>query len=228
MRIQTCLGLACAAALASTAAADVVFSDTEFQTTNWGIDQLGDIGSMTASQVTGGNPGFCRRIDQTPAALAGSSFYVMHRYGTTMATRYDPVTQGAIASLSFTIDYREAPAAAGNTQQTVFVAAKQGQVVFIGPGINTHGAVGNFQTYSISNLTGASFSAVGTTGSLNLSSTGEPIRFGFATAVTNTSGVWPARVEYDNWSVHIVQVPAPGTAALLGACGLVSFRRRRC
>src|ERR1043165_6897288 len=211
------LALGAAAALAQSASADIVFSDTEFATGNWGTDlvNIGGAGSMVASQVSGGNPGFCRRVDQTPGPNSGDAIYALHRFGTTMATRYDPATQGAIVSLSFLIDYVEEVGAGATTHQILYVAAKQGQTVFIGPGIDTHGALVNFQTLTANALTATNFTAVGGSGTLDLSSAGQPIRFGFATAVTNSTGAFPSRCEYDNWSVHIVQAPAPGAAVVL-------------
>ena len=222
-----------AACVSGAAAADVVFSDTEFATAGaqgWAVESVltGGASSVTVSQASNGNPGLARRVEQTVAASSGSSITTLHRYGTTAATIYTPSTQGAIASLNFTIDHRSGfgatPAVA---RQFVHVAFKQGTVLYIGPGIDTGGGALGFSTFSLSNLTAADFAAVGGAGSPNFSASGGNIRFGFITRSTYDPQLFAtSRVDYDNWSVRVVQVPSPAGGAL-AMMGLIAAGRKR-
>jgi len=229
MRPSLVLTSLAVAALTPVATADILFSDTEFPTAGWGVESvlIGGGGSATNSQVlSGGNPGAFRRVDMTPGPTVGDAIYTLHRYGVTTATRYDPSTQGAILSLDFSIDVRDVVAAGAATNQKVFFGAKQGTVVFAGPGVQ-QSQTAHFVPLSFTNITAASFTAVGTTGSIDLSAAGAPIRFGFITYVANTSGSFLGRSEYDNFSVTIHQAPAPGSLALAGVAGVLVSRRRR-
>lgn len=229
MRLSVLLACIVPAALAPVAAADIVLSDTEFATANWGVESvnIGGGGTTTVSQVLNtGNPGALRRVDMTPGPATGDAIYTLHRYGTTMATRYDPTTQGAIQSLDFSIDFREAPAADASTEQKVFFGAKQGTIVFAGPGIQEF-LNSSFLPVSFSGLTASDFSAVGASGSFDLSAAGAPIRFGFITYVANSTGAFASRSDYDNFSVTIHQAPAPSSMLIAGLAGTLALRRRR-
>lgn len=227
--MRSLLALIGIAALTPIAAADIIFSDTEFPTTGWGVESvlIGGGGAPIVSQVlAGGNPGAFRRVDMTPGPTTGDAIYTLHRYGVTTATRYDPATLGAILSLDFYIDFRDVIAAGAATDQKVFFAAKQGVVVFAGPGIQQSQSA-NFSPLSASNLTSADFAAVGGPGTLDLSAAGAPIRFGFITYVVNTTGAFSSRSEYDNFYVTIHQAPAPGSLALTVLACVLGARRRR-
>ena len=89
--------------LATTAFADVTFSDNTFNNGTWTLTsvQVGGGGSTSAGQqVAGGNPGSFRQITNTVNAVANSYIYGVHL--NTTAT-YTPATDGAIS----TIDYAE-------------------------------------------------------------------------------------------------------------------------
>lgn len=228
--------VACAVAavcVSGAAAADVVFSDTEFATSGaqgWAVESVltGGTSSVTATQVSNGNPGLARQVTQTIAASTGTSITTLHRFGTTTATIYTPSTQGGIGSLSFNIDHRSAFGATGNVaHQIVHVAFKQGTVVYMGPGVDTGGGAFGFTAFSLSNLTAADFTAVGGAGTPDFSAGGASIRFGFITKTTyDPQLLTSSRTDYDNWSVRIVQVPSPA-GGMLAVFGLIASGRRQ-
>lgn len=216
--------------LAATAHADVVLSDGTFTPTNWGLETFtanGTGGTVVASQLSsGGNPGQARRVTNTTGSGPNNTIYGLHRYGTTNATRYEPVNQGAIASVDFSIDFVFL-SGVGGQGQGLSLGAKQGTVVFAA-GSTVTGSSTAWTSYSVTGLTAADFTAVSGSGSINFSATGAPIRFGFITSNSNGGTTsYFNEIAYDNFHVRIVQVPGPSWIAL--SCGtlMVSVRRRR-
>ncbi len=106
--MKTVVLLSCCG-LAAFAQGDIVFSDGNFAAGTWTTEAYpsGGGGTASSSQSVGtGNPGNALRVVDTVNASAGSLISAFHRYGSSTATRYDPITQGAIGSLKFDLDYR--------------------------------------------------------------------------------------------------------------------------
>lgn len=204
--------------------AQVTFSDGTFAASNWPVETIGG-GSAVSTQVTsGGNPGAFRRVAQT--VNAGSTVYIVHRFGNTTTTRYVPATQGAIGSVDFSIDYRIFDGVGQG--QAFYLMAKQGNEDFIAGGAVT-GLSTAWQSYAINGVLPTDFSCITNPGlSVDFSATGAPIRFGFVTANSSTGAGYSITADYDNFFVRANPVPAPGAAlALLGLGTLVTTRRRR-
>lgn len=218
------IGLALAA---GSAAADVVYSDTEFATSTWGFETLmgGTGGTSAASQVGGGNPGNARQLANTVNGGGSGEIYGFSRYGTTNAVgRYDPVVLGAISSVNWSIDSKWLSGLGGQGQAILF-GAKQGSFVYFADSDVT-GSSGAWTAHGAVGLTAGSFQplSAGAVPPLNFSATGAPIRFGF---IVGNSGsfAYSNTVIYDNFNVRIV--PSPGAAGLAGLAGLCGLRRRR-
>lgn len=226
------LGVLSCAALVSAAGADVVFSDTEFANSNWALETVftgptGNTGSATAAQSAAtGNPGNARRVTLTTGGSFGDTVSAFSRYGTTQATRFDPTTQGAINAVSWTIDARFVTGTFAGAGQGLVLGLKQGTVIY-GADYHVTGSSGSWATSSATGMTAASFSRLdGLTGTPDFSAAGLPIRFGFIASNSNGGGQYSTTVDYDNFSVTVTQVPAPGAALILGIAG-AALRRRR-
>lgn len=207
--------------------ADVVYSDGTFAPSNWGFEfqTLGAGGSATAVQMTvGGNPDFCRRVSLTLGAGDAPQIGALSRFGTTQATRYEPAIQGAIESVSFSIDFRRVQAS-GTDGQFVQVALKQGTEIFAAAGAFTGGAE-DWTSYSVVGLTAGAFLPLfGGQDRPDFSTSGQPIRFGFLARHTGGAAQSFTAVDYDNFLVRVI--PAPGLAVFAAAGGLAAARRRR-
>jgi hypothetical protein len=223
MRVFGAVGMVCAAG--SIAHADVVFSDTEFVPSNWGFESatIGPGGTSTAAQVSGGNPGNARQMTNNINALG--TIWGFSRYGTTTATRYEPLLSGAILSVEYSIDSRWL-SGIGGQGQSIALGLRQGTIIYIAAHDIT-GSTGNWNTHSAINLTAADFQPLTSGAPVDFSSTAQPIRFGFLVGNSSTSGAYTNVVMYDNFRVVVQNVPAPASAGVLAVSGLVLARRRR-
>lgn len=212
---------------AGVAHADVVYSDGVFAPSNWGFEfqTLGAGGSATAVQMSvGGNPDFCRRVSLSLDGGDAPQIGALSRFGTTQATRYEPAIQGAIESVSFSIDFRRVQTT-GTAGQFVQAALKQGTEIYAAAGAFT-GDAEDWTTYSVVGLTAATFVPLfGGQDRPDFSANGLPIRFGFLTRHTGGADQSFTAVDYDNFLVRVI--PAPGLAAFVAAGGVLVARRRR-
>lgn len=214
---------ASAVVLALPALGQVTISDGTFSDPAWIIETVGT-GSVSGAQVSGGLPGTARQVDNMLGAGSGALIRGLHRYGTTQATTYEPLSQGAITSLQFSLNYLPLSGPTGG--QGVAIALKQGQTIYFSSPI----AVGNGSTWMTyaGEVTAASFQRMdGQAGAPNFSSTGARIRFGFMTynSASGAGTAFTTSAMYDNFSVTVV--PGPASAGMLGALGLFASRRRR-
>ena len=223
--VRSFVFMAAVLASAGLAHADVTYTDGTFAPSSWGFEIVGG-GSSTPSQVaSGGNPGSYRQINQSVPANTGW-FYGFSRYGTNTATRYDPVSQGAITSVDFSIDARTISTVGGQVPGLA-MGIKQGSLVYVqtafaNVGNSSWGFFGSF------GLTPADFTCVNGSGTVDFSATGGPLRFGFVTINASFSAQPTGSVsEYDNYNVVVHNVPAPGALMLAGVGLLAASRRRR-
>jgi MYXO-CTERM domain-containing protein len=221
--------------LARASHADIVYSDTTFSNTNWGLDVFSTGaagGSATAGQVATGNPGTARSHLITSGPV-GSTVHAFSRYGTTQSVgRYDPATQGEIVEVAFEMEFMFLSGTGPEQEQSVTVALKQGANVFAVPW--THVLTGTQGGAWLSLFSGALVQDdfVNASGGSPLhpdfSSSGATIRFGWMSRLNAVSaGPSMSEVAFDNWSVSIVQVPSPGAAGVIGAGLFAAARRRR-
>ncbi len=215
-----------AAAVAAPAMASVTYADGTFTPSNWGFETVvaGPGGSSSGTQVAGGNPDTAREIANS--INSGGLVWGVSRFGTTNATRYEPVNQGAILSVDFAIDFRFVTGIGGQGQ-SVAVIAKQGMLVY-GAGHAITGSTGQWGSHSITGLTAADFTLLnGASGpAIDFSGTAIPIRFGFGAGNSSTGGAYSNTVMYDNFEVVVHNVPAPAAGVLAGL-GVFGLARRR-
>jgi hypothetical protein len=223
--MRVCVALGAAVLVGGAARADVTFSDTEFPNSGWGLDvfTVGAGGTSSGIQVSGANPGFGRQV--TNSITIGGEVYGLHRYGTSLATRYEPSVTGAITSVDFSIDSRFI-SGLGGLGHGISLGAKQGSVLYRA-GFDTTGSTGLWETHSSTGNTAASFTPLGGGPAIDFSSTAAPIRFGFVVSNGAVNETYSNVVLYDNFQVVIHNVPAPAGAAVLGLGGLMACRRRR-
>jgi hypothetical protein len=233
-RSTTGLFLAAALLLCSKAgSADVVFSDSTFNLLNYSESPQFSSGTISTFQQCAncGNPGTALQINNSFATGTGAFALAFINNGFT----YIPTTQGAILSISASVDKNEginfAATGLGNTfRPTIeqdgnfYLAAIPGPTLTTGA---TGGATG-YNTISQSGLTAANFQKYDfTTGSFVAGTpnfAGDPIFLGL-TQITTLSGA-PAGAtffaDYDNLVLRVATaVPEPSALVLLGT--LVSF-----
>lgn len=227
MNLKT-ISASCAALVASFAFADVTYSDGTFQNSNWGFETLtigGGSSSANAGQSSGtGNPGFARRVSHV--TVLGETLYTFNRFGTTVATRYEPATQGAILSLDWSIDARWDSGSFAGQGQAIMLGAKQGQTIFYAD-YDITGSNGAWITNSGLGLTAASFAPLTGSAVLDFSAAGAPIRFGFVTGNGATGATYSNTVDYDNFNLVVRTVPSAGVLPTMAMAGLAMARRRR-
>lgn len=225
MQLSTWVVCIATLGVASGAAADVTFSDTEFANANWGFETavVAPGGSSAGTQTGGGNPGNARQL--TNSVNSGGTVFGFSRYGTTVGTRYELNTQGAIATVDWTIDSRWL-SGIGGQGHSIGLGVKQGTVVYVAD-FEITGSSGNWNTHGGISLTAADFAPLISGPAVDFSSTGAPLRFGFIVGNSSTGGAYTNAVLYDNFSVTIHSVPAPGTVGLAALAAATGLRRRR-
>lgn len=228
--MRTTIATLALCAVSASTLANVVYSDGTFNNADWGFETVivGTGGSASASQSSGtGNPGSARRSSITTGNAVGDGTYAIHRFGTTLGTRYVASTQGAIDSINFSIDARFVTGTFTGAGQGVYAQAKQGTNIYIAY-IGVTGSSGAWTTLSDTGILASDFIQIsGSATPIDFSVAGAPIRFGFASANGNGGSPYSTTVDFDNFNLEVVTVPAPGVAALaiLGATGFM--RRRR-
>ncbi len=216
---------------ASVAIASVTYTDGTFTNSNWGFETFvagsgGGSGSATQSAATG-NPGSARRVTLTTGPQVGDGIYALSRFGTTVATRYEPATQGAITSLDFSIDARFVTGTFTGAGQAVYLGAKQGTTIF-GVYMGVTGSTGLWTTLATTNFSPALFVHLsGPVTTFDTTASGAPIRFGFINANGNGGSPYTTTVDYDNFNLVVNNVPSPGILAGASVAGIMSVRRRR-
>lgn len=213
------------------ATASVTYTDGTFTNSNWGFETFVEGsggGSGSASQSLGtGNPGDARRVTLTTGAVVGDGIYTLSRFGTTLPTRYEPTTQGAITTLDFSIDARFVTGTFTGAGQAVYLGAKQGTTIY-GVYMGVTGSAGGWTTLSATGITPSSFLYLsGPSAAFDASASGAPIRFGFISANGNGGSPYTTTVDYDNFNLVVNNVPTPGVLACASAAGVLSLRRRR-
>ena len=214
------------------AKASVIFSDTEFQNSDWVAQKLGDntpgmTGTFSASQSVGtGNPAPSRFVNLTFTADGTSSqgMSVWHNRPTDV---YDPSTQGAISSVDVTI--------AGQGDHSMQPVILQGGF-FYEAVPTTFPNTPTFTSHFASGLVATDFTRVLCAVcpfNPDFSGAGGAIIFGITTAGSTLGAGTAFRQGFiDNWGVTIRQAAVtgslePGTLALLSLGLFVLFVKAR-
>jgi len=200
--------LAIVLALTAPASAGFVLSDGDFS--GW---SYGTFGTATPTVLeTGGNPG--ARLQVTTVSGSGSGV---------LATYLGFSTDAALEGTSFawSLDVLRGPGSFGQGQG-ISLIIQQGDSIFADY-LYITGVQSTWTTQTFNGtLNAANFVRVAGTGTLDLSG-GVATQFGFSASNSNSGTLTQF---YDNWSLTLNAVPAPGAMALLAAAGLVSRRAR--
>ena len=228
------------------AMADVVFTDGSLPVASFTKSSvyLNGVSVSEAQCASCGDPGKAFVITQTVTGTSGSGNAFSQAFAKT-AFEYTPMTEGAIGSISASIDkdvtFNSAVSNFGNSfrptieQGGVFyVATVTGAALSFGAGGGSTG----FLNFSATGLTASDFLSYNfgnnTFGSANPNFDGGKMLFGFTQLSTfNTSAGFVDVIRYDNLSFDIAPaaaVPEAGSLALLGTAlagfaGLTGWRR---
>jgi PEP-CTERM motif len=226
--------------MSAPAFANVVFTDSTFDLANYTASPVFTSPGITLTYdqcASCGNPGLGLQLiasfslDSVGDAAVGLA-------NTTFS--YDPLTQGAIASINASVDKDLTdnypfPATFGNTFHPLIEQDGNLYIASIpGPGGTTPGSTG-YNTISRSGLIATDFEEYDfTTGSFVAAFpnfAGDPMLFGLAQIFSTGTAfaAYTSEADYDNLQLTIVTaVPEPGSIFLLGAgiAGLVGLRRR--
>jgi hypothetical protein len=220
-------------------AGTITFSDTEFDNANWTKNVPFAINGATSSDLsggqvsTGGNPG----PYLTSTTTLGGSAEALERFWALSGATYDPSAQGAVTSVSFSLDHRQF--AGFNAGHQFGLGIRQGGRVFaVHSFANVLGSFGSWQTLALSALDETDFvvSYAGNTFSTTIDAdftSGGTMEFGIVVGLGNggaTNTVFTSG--FDNFSVTLEtvdQVPEPGSALVFGVgliAGGIAWRRR--
>jgi hypothetical protein len=216
--------------------ADTVFTDTTFNLTNYSTTVFTSTGATAAASQcpTCGNPGSALEIDMSfPTGNSAADLGVVNN-----TFSYDPLTQGAITSISASVDKDLTLNSSSGGGDTFHPMIEQDGNYYIaaiaGVGLSGPGTTG-YETLSETGLLATSFTqyffATGTTGTANPNFDGDPMLFGLA-QISGSNGTALLTADYDNLSLDLVTpaaAPEPSSLLLLGAglAGLLFISRRK-
>ncbi len=215
-----------------------VFSDVDFDLSSYTVSKFSQSGAIDVSQtLDGGNPGKAVAIDVTaPPPGFENSYSRVFLFNKSFV--YDPQIDGAIASISWTIDkYTQIilPPGTGVYSTAGLVLLQDGKIY--DATVVLPSTQGTFLTAGGDALTATSFNLITDTTTGAVDATAHPnfssgvmqfgTRAGFGVAAG--SGNFESLVKLDNFSITIASaVPEPETYALLveGLAVLAVARRR--
>jgi hypothetical protein len=228
------IGVICGCSL-TLHAGPVVFSDGTFADVDWQLilePYLGGGTQVASQQSSGGNPGDYRYITNTVNGPAGSTIFGFHEK---ISATYDPQTQGAIDSISYSEDsimfYGY-----GEGQATGPALMQDGKIFYGLSPLPPYYLMSNQWSWTHQTLTSLraddfTFSPPVWMGPEHpdFSLLGDPIVFGFFRSNGSAGGGYTIIAGIDNWSLTVnPAVPAPAPIVLCGiGMGLVHWLRRR-
>lgn len=227
-----------------------IFTDGEFNDTDWTITSIandsGD-GFVLSSQVsTGGDPNEYREVANylvTGATQTRNSVMGLHILDSAI---YDPLIQNGIGLIEFSIDYMNYSDVYGNGERYGPALLQDGQVFVGGPAAillrTREFGTQEFVWQSVSSITfgeGEFFKVDTAIENLidysahpDFSASASPMTFGFFTFNSNPPGLDEGftsfmTVGYDNWEIRIDPIPEPATCTLALAVLCLAMKRRK-
>jgi hypothetical protein len=220
--------------------ADTVFTDSTFNIgANYSTVVFTSLGTTaSASQCAAcGNPGTAAQVIMT--FPTGNSTTDLGLVNNTFS--YDPLTQGAIASIGASVDKDLTLTASNGGGDTFHPLIEQDGVFYIasipGTGLTMPGTTG-YETLDQTGLTAADFVEIdfttGVEGTTNPNFDGDAMLFGLA-QVSSSNGSASLTADYDNLSFDLaipnptISTPEPSGLLLLGVglAGLLLVSRRK-
>jgi hypothetical protein len=216
--------------------ADDVFTDGTFNLGNYTQTiNFSSVAFSVSQCTTCGNPGDALQITQSYATAGAFTDALIND-----TFSYNPLTQGAITSISASVDKDFTDTTAGGN--TFHPTIEQGGVFYIasipGTGItSTTGGTTGYLTISQTGLVASNFLsynvATNTAGTANPNFDGSTMTFGLMQISGNGGGQESLTVDYDNLNLDLVtpSVPTPEPSSLLllgvGLAGLMLISRRK-
>ncbi|MFB3431620.1 MAG: hypothetical protein ABL309_11915 [Phycisphaerales bacterium] len=251
MRFQSILLSASALVVLSGAAVagpTVLFQESDFEPGSWdamtpfwsGVPDGGEVGGVTSDRFSGGNPVNHFMLQQYTMNIPQGVFNVIHAPIIMNGWTHDPAKDGAIESVAasvFTFPVTDAPDLTSFGGPRLYILQGGGIFMSTAGGNGWEGfefddpaQVRNFDSY-----TAEDFIQIIPDQGLDLDSHpdfgGEVMQFAFGVQLTSTNqgglGTVTSAIGWDNLSLRMQVVPAPGATALLACVGLAGMRRRR-
>lgn len=251
MRFQSFLLSAMAlGALSSAAVAgpSVLFNESDFEPGSWsamtpfwsGIPDGGETAGVTSDRFSGGNPVNHFMLQQYVMNIPQGVFNVIHAPIVMNGWTHDPAVDGALSSVAasvFTFPATSAPDLISFGGPRLYIL--QGGAVFMstaggngweGFEFDEPAQVRNFDSYSAEDFVQI-VPDQGLEPDSHPDFGGELMQFAFGVQLTTTGfnglGTVTSAIGWDDLSLRLQVVPAPGATALLACVGLAGMRRRR-
>jgi hypothetical protein len=222
--INFCVALAAALGSTSVLLADVTFTDTTFDLSNYSIMTFQSGGGVisVSQTLTGGDPGAAMQINTTVPA----GQFLALEYFLNPSFSYSPNVQGVISTIAFSQDVNF-QSGIGVAVEAAFSLISQGGNLYVDR-IDVPAAAGVFVTASASGLQASDYDLVTNLDTFTQNPTAHPnfagasMEFGFMGAWSNQA-TFPAYTEQevlDNLSITVNTMAVPEPSSLL-PCGIL-------
>ena len=227
-------------------AEDIAFFEGDFEPGSWsafspfwsGLPDHGEQMNVTSDRFIGGNPANAFMVTQYMLDFPNPTFNVAHAPIMMNAFTYNPSVDGAIEEIAGSMHTMPVSGTGGFAYVLPrMYIVQDGRVYTSWHSENWGGFLGDdaAQIRNFDSYTADDFFEIELNVGLNLDShpdfAGSAMQFGFGVQLTSTNlqdvGSLTRVLGFDDVSVRLNTVPAPGGLALLGLAGLATRRRQR-